>query len=234
MLAFYERINKILYTITKLTRAAYIRSVVIIIGFVVCTTPARCSHQKDPLVHAKARQIGARAQRAAPHIRLRAFPSRQLTARVHIHRRLAVSHTAGAGGGRQIRRVAGGIFAPGACNYPIVEEDALMAAERGGGGLVGRGAVVRIADDLPRQAVVIPPQQFEHGAQEDPLELLPEDAVDDEVHRAVGRHEEVGGLRQREEDFPRMLKSQEKRVKKSKVILFSTSIRLKFSSCYFL
>jgi len=88
-----------------------------------------------------------------------------------------------------------------------------MAAERCGGGLVGGGAVVvGIADDLAGQAVVIPPQQLEHGAQEDPLELLPEDAVDDEVHRAVRRHQEVGGLGQRQEDLPGMLKSQEKRV----------------------
>ena len=87
-----------------------------------------------------------------------------------------------------------------------------MAAEGRRGGLVGGGAVVRIADDLPRQAVVIPPQQLEHGAQEDPLELLPEDAVDDEVHRAVGRHQKVGGLRKGQEDLPGMLKSQEKRV----------------------
>jgi hypothetical protein len=180
-------------------------------------------------VHAKARQIGARAQRAAQHIRLRAFPSRQLTARVHIQRRLAVSHTAGAGGGgRQIRRVAGGIFAPGARNQPVVEKDALMAAERGRGGLVRGRAVVRIADDLSRQAVVIPPQQLEHGAQEDPLELLPEDAVDDEVHRAVGRHQEVGGLGERQEDFPGMLKSQGK-----EVILHFTSVCLSFWAFYF-
>jgi hypothetical protein len=33
-------------------------------------------------------------------------------------------------------------------------------------------------------------------------------------------------LRQRQEDFPGMLKSQEKRVKKSKVIFFATSICL--------
>ncbi len=86
-----------------------------------------------------------------------------------------------------------------------------MATEGGGGGLVGgRAVIVGIADDLPRQAVVIPPQQLEHGAQEDPLELLPEDAVDDEVHRAVGRHQKVGGLGQRQEDFPGMLKSQGK------------------------
>ncbi len=89
-----------------------------------------------------------------------------------------------------------------------------MATERGGGGLVGGRAIVRIADDLPRQAVVIPPQELEHGAQEDPLELLPEDAVDDEVHRAVGRHQEVGGLGQRQEDFSGMLISHEKRVLK--------------------
>jgi hypothetical protein len=218
-------IDKILYNITKSTRVANRRSVVIIIGFVVCPTPAHGSQKEDPLVHANARQIGARAQRAAPHIRLRAFSSRQLTARVHIHRRLAVSHTAGAGE-RQIGRVAGGIFATGARNQPVVEEDALMATERGGGGLVGGGAVVRIADDLPRKAVVIPPQQLEHGAEEDPLELLPEDAVDDKVHRAVHSHQEVGGLGQRQEDLPGMLKSQEKRFSKSKVIFYSTSICL--------
>ncbi len=76
---------------------------------------------------------------------------------------------------------------------------------------MGGRAVVRISDDLAGQAVVIPPQQLEHGAEEDPLELLPEDAVDDEVHRAVHSHQEVGGLRQRQEDFPGMLKSQGKR-----------------------
>jgi hypothetical protein len=228
-------IDTILYNITKLTLVAYRRSVVIIIGFVVvCTTPARCSHEKHPLVHANARQIGARAQRPAQHIRLRAAPSRQLTARVHIQRRLAVSHTAGApGGGRQTGRVAGGIFAPGARNYPIVEENTLMAAERCGGGLVGGGAVVvRIAYDLAGQAVVIPPQQLEHGAEEDPLEFLPEDAVDDEVHRAVHSHQEVGGLRQRQEDFPGMLKFTRKKGFK-KVTFHYTSVCLSFLTCYF-
>ncbi len=90
---------------------------------------------------------------------------------------------------------------------------------------MGGGAVVRIADDLPRQAVVIPPQELEHGAQEDPLELLPEDAVDDEVHRAVGRHQKVGGLSQRQEDFPGMLKFTRKKGFKE-IIFFSTSICL--------
>ena len=42
--------------------------------------------------------------------------------------------------------------------------------------------------------------------QEDPLDLLPKDAVDDEVHRAVHGDEEVGGLGEGQEDLASMLK----------------------------
>ena len=42
-------------------------------------------------------------------------------------------------------------------------------------------------------------------AEEDTLELAPEDAVDDKVDGAVDSHQKVGGLGQRHVDSPSML-----------------------------
>ena len=167
------------------------------------------SQQEHLVAQTAAGQIGAGVQ-GTEYI-VRTLPPGQLRARVNIQRRRAAhaikpgSWSISAAATWQQDGVASATLV--GADPPMEEEDALVAVEGGGGArLWGGWAVVRVADDLAGQAVVLPPQQLEHGAEEDPLELLPKDAVDDEVHRAVHGDEEVGGLGEGQEDLASMLK----------------------------
>ena len=99
---------------------------------------------------------------------------------------------------------------PGGVSEPRLDEDAARAAEgvgvvAAGSPCLGHEAVVGIADDLAGWRVVLLAKEHAHRLEEDPLELLPEDAVDDKVDGAVDSHQKVGGLGQRHVDSPSML-----------------------------
>ena len=109
-----------------------------------------------------------------------------------------------------MERVAAPQQAAGRRQRAAVDKDAARATEgvgivAAGSPCLGHKAVVGIADDLAGWRVVLLAKEHAHRLEEDPLELLPEDAVDDKVDGAVDSHQKVGGLGQRHVDSPSML-----------------------------